>query len=144
MTSLNVLFCPTNRYKQRFNTEKSSKSKMRNWLIGNNSIPITSLSPLITWFKTEQRPRVNESISSSTLIIHSVTKSFTKVPYLSTNLRYLYFTSVFSFHATFCFYSSTSQRETLFFLLHHIYLTALVTLHINIQRLYKIWCFVRN
>ncbi len=38
----------------------------------------------------------------------------------------------FSFHITFYFFSTASQREILHFLLHYIYLTALVILQIAI------------
>ena len=60
-----------------------------------------------------------------------------QVLYLSTHLRYLYFTSVFSSHCFFYFYS----EETQYFLLHYICLTALVTLQIR-ERFYYFIDFV--
>ena len=48
--------------------------------------------------------------------------TFTQVLYLSTILRYLYFTWVFPFDATLYFHSTTFQSEILYFLLHYIYL----------------------
>ncbi len=50
--------------------------------------------------------------------------------YLSTNLRYLNFTWIFPFYVT--LYSTTSQRQILYFLVHYICLTALVTFQITI------------
>ncbi len=49
-----------------------------------------------------------------------------------TNLRYFYFTWVFLFYATLYCYSTTSQKQILYFLLHYICLTALVALQITI------------
>ncbi len=44
--------------------------------------------------------------------------TFTQVLYLSTNSRCLYFTWAFPFCVIYYFYSATSQREILYFLLH--------------------------
>ncbi len=49
--------------------------------------------------------------------------------YLSTVLMYLYFTWVFPFSATSYFYSTTFMSQTLYFLLHYIYLITEVTRH---------------
>ena len=58
--------------------------------------------------------------------------TFTEVLYSSTNLRYLCFTQVFSFHDTLYFYSTTFQMEILYILPNYNYLTALVTLQMKI------------
>ncbi len=50
--------------------------------------------------------------------------------YLSTNLRY--FTWIFPFYATLHLYSTTSKRKILYFLLHYICLTAIVTFQITV------------
>lgn len=66
-------------------------------------------------WKAETLPRSSGGVWLST---------FTQVLYWSTNLRYIYFPSVFPFSYI---YSTTSQGERLYFLFHFICLTALVT-----------------
>lgn len=56
--------------------------------------------------------------------------TFSLVRYLSTILRYLYFTRVFPFSASLYLHSTTFWRLMLYILLHSIYLTTLVTSYI--------------
>ncbi len=49
------------------------------------------------------------------------------------SIYYIWEVQFWSISATLYFYSVTSEREILYFLLHHIYLITLVTLHVQIS-----------
>ena len=78
--------------------------------------------------------------------------TFTQVMYLSIILRYLCFTWVFLFYATSYFNFITFQGEILYFLLHYIYLIAVVTSYFSgedltqwiIKQMFKIQHIVKD